>query len=110
MVGGSTFEKSLDALAPFGRLVHFGQASREPATPVYPGRLMVFNQCVIGFWLFALLDTPELLGGPLETLFRLVAAGELEAVVGRRYPLALARQAHEDIRARRTWGKVVLEP
>jgi NADPH2:quinone reductase len=109
MVGGRTFEKSLDALAPFGRLVHYGQAGRKPPPPVDPTRLMVFNQAVVGFWLFALLETPELIAGPLEELFRMVAAGELEVVVGRRYPLALARQAHEDMRTRKTWGKLVLD-
>jgi NADPH2:quinone reductase len=87
MVGGRTFEKSLDALSPIGRLVHFGQAGREPAPPVEPGRLMAFNEGLFGFWLFSLFETPELLAGPLEELFRLVIAGELEAVVGQRYPL-----------------------
>jgi NADPH2:quinone reductase len=33
MVGGRTFGQSLDALAPFGRLVHFGQAGREGHQP-----------------------------------------------------------------------------
>ena len=40
MVGGRTFEQSLRALAPFGRLVHFGQAAREGAPKVDPGQLM----------------------------------------------------------------------
>ncbi len=28
MIGGEVFTQSLKALAPFGRLVHFGQAAR----------------------------------------------------------------------------------
>ena len=37
MVGGETFEHSLRALAPFGRLVHFGQAGREARRRSTPG-------------------------------------------------------------------------
>jgi NADPH2:quinone reductase len=37
MVGGSTFDGSLAALAPFGRLVFFGMAGRERPSPVDPG-------------------------------------------------------------------------
>jgi NADPH:quinone reductase len=36
MVGGSTFDGSLAALAPFGRLVFFGMAGRERPLPVDP--------------------------------------------------------------------------
>ena len=32
MAGGRVFEASLDALAPFGRLITYGIASREPNT------------------------------------------------------------------------------
>ena len=38
MVGGGTFApERCEALAPFGRLVHFGQAAREGAPDVDPG-------------------------------------------------------------------------
>jgi NADPH:quinone reductase len=40
----------------------------------------------------------------------LVASGELRTIVGGTYPLADARRAHEDMRARRTAGKLVLDP
>jgi NADPH:quinone reductase-like Zn-dependent oxidoreductase len=39
MAGGETFEQSLAALAPFGRLVTYGIASRQPNT-VRSGALM----------------------------------------------------------------------
>jgi NADPH2:quinone reductase len=38
----------------------------------------------------------------------LVRSGRLEVKIGGRYPLAQARQAHEDLEARRTTGKVLL--
>jgi len=108
MVGGRTFEQSLSALAHFGRLVHFGQAGREGAPPVNPGKLMATSRGVIGLWLMHLLRSPERLGEALGELFDAVVAGELEVVVGDTYPLEEARRAHEDIRARGTIGKLVL--
>ena len=110
MVGGSTFAQSLDALAPFGRLVHFGQAAREGAPKVDPGMLMGTSRGVIGFWLVHCLREPRMMQEAMENLLGAVAAGELEPVVGGEYPLADARRAHEDMRARRTTGKLVLRP
>jgi NADPH:quinone reductase len=110
MVGGATFDASLAALAPFGRLVAYGQAGREQPTPVEPGALMARSRAVIGFWLVHCLSRPEMLRGAVSELLDLVAAGELRAIVGGTYPLSEARRAHEDIRARRTTGKLVLDP
>ena len=39
-----------------------------------------------------------------------VAAGELEVTVGDVYPLTEAARAHEDLIARRTSGKLLLDP
>ncbi|TMK72532.1 MAG: zinc-binding dehydrogenase [Actinobacteria bacterium] len=110
MVGGETFEQSLGALARFGRLVHFGQSARKGAPSVNPGKLMATSRGVIGFWLMHLLRYPGRLGEALEDMFGAIRAGELEVVVGETYPLAEAKRAHEDIRARRTTGKLVLVP
>jgi NADPH:quinone reductase len=65
---------------------------------------------VIGFWLMHLISEPERLGVALADMFEAIRAGELEVIVGDTYPLAEARRAHEDIRARRTTGKLVLTP
>jgi NADPH:quinone reductase len=111
MVGGRTFDQSLAALAPFGRLAVFGQASREPPTPVEPGALMARSRGVIGFWLVhCLLRPQEMLAEPVAELLDMVARGELRPIVGGTYPLEEARRAHEDMRARRTTGKLVLAP
>src|SRR3954464_11312870 len=50
MAGGSTFDRSLEALAPFGRMIPYGLASREPSE-IQNGRLMRKSWGVIGFWL-----------------------------------------------------------
>ena len=43
-------------------------------------------------------------------LFGWVASGQLRVHISNRYPLAEAAQAHEDLEARRTTGKVLLIP
>jgi NADPH2:quinone reductase len=110
MVGGRTFDDSLRALAPLGRLVTFGMAGRELPTPVAPGSLVQGSKAVVGFWAAHCFSRPGLFREPVQELMELVAAGELRAVVGGTYPLAQARQAHEDMLARRTVGKLVLDP
>jgi NADPH:quinone reductase len=110
MAGGRVFDASLDALAPFGRLVTYGIASREPNT-VSTGSLMRKSRAVIGFWLMHCLRRPaELVDAPLQELFERAAAGELRVVEGETYPLSEARRAPEDLQARRTSGKLMLDP
>ena len=111
MTGGPTTEACLATLAPFGRLVIYGMASREPTPPVDLGRLTVRSQGVIGFWLMhAMRDPARLLARPMAEMLDLVVRGELRAVVGDTYPLSEARRAHEDLRGRRTVGKLLLDP
>jgi NADPH2:quinone reductase len=111
MVGGATFDGSLAALAPFGRLVFFGMAGRERPTPVDPGSLLQKSRAVIGFWLMHCMSRPqEMLAEPVRELLEMVAAGELRPVVGGTYPLSEARRAHEDMRARKTTGKILIDP
>jgi len=110
MVGGPTFDESFDALARFGRLVTFGSASRERAKPVDPARLMKGSKTIAGFWLADCFKTPALLADPLKELFDLAVAGKLRPVVGGDYALSQIATAHEDMRARRTVGKLTLDP
>jgi NADPH2:quinone reductase len=110
MAGGHVFDESLKALAPFGRLVAYGIASGEPNSAT-TGALMARSQAVIGFWLVHCLRKPqEMIAAPLRDLFERTARGDLRVVEGPVYPLSEARRAHEDLRARRTMGKLVLDP
>lgn len=109
MSGGEAFEQSLRSLAPFGRLVTFGIASREE-NQVKTGHLMRNSRAVVGFWLVHLFTRPDLLRAGIEELLSAAAAGELRAVIGGVYPLSEARQAHEALAARRTSGKLLLDP
>jgi NADPH:quinone reductase len=109
MAGGPVFDACLRALDDMGRLVVYGISSREP-NQVRTGRLLKRSQSVVGFWLFHYLERPEHLAAPLAELFGLAARGEVRAVVGGTYALGEARRAQEDLAARRTTGKLVLDP
>jgi NADPH:quinone reductase len=104
------FDASLAALAPFGRLVVYGGASGEPNS-VATGALMRKSRGVIGFWLVHCLARPaEMVDAPLKELFDLALEGELRVIEGGTYGLSEVARAHEDIQARRTVGKCLLDP
>jgi NADPH2:quinone reductase len=109
MAGGRVFDESMKALAQFGRLVTYGIASREQ-NEVRSGTLMRRSQAVVGFWLMHCLGHPAMVADPLRELFELTAAGRLRVVEGEAYGLSEVRRAHEDLQARRTSGKLVLDP
>lgn len=110
MTGGTVTDQSVVALAPFGRLAFYGMANRTPPTPVSPASLLAHSTTVAGMWLSHAMTVPGLLGTALEDLFALVDAGRVRAVPGGDYALTDVRRAHEDLRSRRTTGKLTLDP
>ena len=109
MSGGRVFSACAEALAPFGRIVAYGIASREQNT-VETGRLMRKSRSVVGFWLMHCLGRREMVEEPLADLFERAARGELRPQIGETYALSDVRRAHEDLQGRRTSGKVLLDP
>jgi NADPH2:quinone reductase len=109
MSGGRVFEQSAEALAPFGRIVAYGIASREQNT-LETGRLMRKSRTVVGFWLMHCLGRRDMVEEPLADLFDRAARGELKPRLGATYPLSDVRRAHEDMQGRRTSGKLLLDP
>src|SRR5215210_4094530 len=109
MSGGRVFDQCAEALAPFGRIVAYGIASREQ-NALETGRLMRKSRSVVGFWLMHCLGRRDMMEEPLAHLFELAANGALVPQVGTTYPMSEVRQAHEDMQGRRTSGKVLLDP
>jgi NADPH:quinone reductase len=109
MSGGRVFSGCAEALAPFGRIVAYGIASREQNT-LETGRLMRKSRAVVGFWLMHCLGRREMVEEPLADLFERAARGELRPQIGETYALSDVRRAHEDLQGRRTSGKVLLDP
>jgi NADPH2:quinone reductase len=109
MSGGRVFTESAEALAPFGRIVAYGIASRDQNT-LETGRLMRKSRSVVGFWLMHCLGRREMIEEPLADLFDRTARGELKPRMGETYALSDVRRAHEDLQGRRTSGKLLLDP
>jgi len=109
MSGGAAFDAELGILAPLGRMVVFGIASREQRD-VSTAALLRGSKAVIGFWLVHLMARPDLAVPMIGELLGAVASGELEVTIGGVYPLSEAARAHEDLIARTTTGKLLLDP
>ena len=110
MVGGKTFDDSLEILAPFGRLIVYGMASRVAPSIIQPASLMGGSKTITGFWLQHCFGKKELMNDVIEQLFALVVAGKLKPVIGATYPLSQAVIAHNAMRSRETTGKITLDP
>jgi NADPH2:quinone reductase len=109
MSGGAVFDASLTALAPFGRVIAYGIATREQ-NQVRSGKLMKNSWSVIGFWFFHCFAKPEaMVAQPLRELYGLCADRRLRPMVGGTYPLSDAAQAQIDLAERRTTGKLLLD-
>ncbi len=116
MNGGAVFTQSLNCLAPFGRVVVYGMASREPLqfdrdtivkffySPALNQSLNVFN---LGLW-FGL--QPQKAVAALQELIGLVASGQVKVQIAQVLPLSKAAQAHRLIEERVTTGKLILKP
>ena len=109
-VGKTTFYEGLRALRPFGKMIIFGASSGQPdpldvMQLARAGSLYVQRPTLATYT-----RTPELLRDRAARVFELVQRGQLKIRIGARYKLAEARQAHVDLEARKTTGKIVLLP
>ncbi|WP_372663238.1 quinone oxidoreductase family protein [Amycolatopsis kentuckyensis] len=111
MVGGTTTDQSIAALAPFGRLAFYGMAGRENPKPVEMRNLLGHSTTISGMWLPHVFRLPgNVFGTALNELFDVVLQGKLKAIPGGEFPLSDARGAHEALRSRKTVGKLLLDP
>ena len=110
MVGGKTFDQSLEALTTFGKIITFGMASRTAPQPVHPGALMHGSKTISGFWLANCFGSKEMMNDVIAELFDLIASGKLKPVIGATYPLSQAADAHRAMLSRQTTGKIALDP
>jgi NADPH:quinone reductase len=109
-IGQATFDQSLDALRTRGTMVLFGAASG-PVPPFDPMRLehggsLFLTRPSLRHYTA---KREELLARAAE-IFTWVEDGSLEVRIGGRYPLEQAREAQDDLTARRTTGKLLLIP
>jgi NADPH2:quinone reductase len=105
-IGLPTQAASLAMLAPFGELVHFGDAGGFPA-PVDPGQLYARSLKVSAFGLDERHDE-TFSARTRRDLVAAAADGSLRFRIDRTLPLAQAAEAHRLIESRSTIGKLVL--
>jgi NADPH:quinone reductase-like Zn-dependent oxidoreductase len=122
-IGGRSFGESYRLLAPLGRLVIFGLSAAAPGerrnlwhafrtwmdTPRFnPMSLIHRNRGVFGLNLGHLWDERQQIAPLMDMLTSELAAGRLQPVVARTFPLDRAADAHRFIQSRLNIGKVVL--
>ncbi|MCX5332292.1 MULTISPECIES: zinc-binding dehydrogenase [unclassified Streptomyces] len=109
-VGGDTFRSSLAALAVYGRLVSFGNASGAAAWSVGQPELYPSGVSVGGFSILTLAQTaPDELRALTERAFAKVADGTVTLPVTAEFGLAGAAEAHRLMGTRSSTGKLLLK-
>jgi NADPH2:quinone reductase len=109
MSGGDAFDAELATLAPLGRMVVFGNASRENRE-ISTGALLQGSKAVIGFWLVHVLLRRDLAVPLIGELLGALATGALQVTIGGVYPLSEAARAHQALESRASSGKLLLDP
>lgn len=109
-VGQATFDDSLAAVRPRGYMVLYGAASG-PVPPFELQRLAAGGSLFITRpTLGSYIASREELLRRAGDLFSWIGQGQLEVRVGGTYALGEAARAHDDLRSRRTTGKLLLLP
>jgi NADPH2:quinone reductase len=109
-VGKTTFDKSLNCLAPRGMMVLFGQSSGavppvDAQVLAQKGSLFLTRPTLVNY-----IASREELQQRAGDLFNWIAAGKLRLRMEFEFPLADAAKAHEALQGRKTTGKVLLIP
>jgi NADPH:quinone reductase-like Zn-dependent oxidoreductase len=122
-IGGKSFSDSYRLLAPLGRLIVYGVSSLASGEqrnwlhalvtmlrmPKFgPLSLMNQNRGVFGLNLGHLWREHAQLADAMRAILREVAAGRLQPIVARTFPLEHAADAHRFMQSRSNIGKVVL--
>jgi NADPH:quinone reductase len=106
-VGRDTFDRSLAALRKRGMMALYGAASggvpSVELSKVAGKSLFLTRPTLVHYTL-----TRDELLWRANDLFGWIAEGKLDVRIGGRYPLEQARQAQEDLAARKTTGKLLL--
>jgi NADPH:quinone reductase len=109
-VGKTTFEKGLNVLRPRGMMVLFGGSSGavppfDPIVLSQKGSLYLTRPTLVMY-----VASREQLIAHANAVFEMLATGKLKLRIEHTYPLAEVQQAHRDLEARKTTGKILLIP
>jgi NADPH2:quinone reductase len=109
-VGKTTFDKDLNLLRPRGYLVLFGAASGAvpPFDPILLSQKgsIFLTRPTLGHYIASREDLEQ----RSRDVFQQIASGKLKLRIEHTYGLSEAGQAHRDLEARKTTGKLLLIP
>jgi len=107
---GENFPRNFEVLAAFGRLVSYGQAAGGPAS-ISTDQLHPLNRAVVGYSSGHFRSArPEALRPAANAVIDAIGSGHLKLIVGARYKLQKAAEAHLLIESRKSHGKILLVP
>ncbi|MBB6455321.1 NADPH2:quinone reductase [Salirhabdus euzebyi] len=108
-IAGEIAEKSLECLATYGRLVHFGNSGGAPGQFLTKD-LHASCRSVLGFSFGTTRKLrPHLLRPTAEKVLSFLASGQLKIQIGKVFSLDEAVKAHEWVESRKSTGKVLLK-
>jgi NADPH2:quinone reductase len=108
MLGGEHVGKSVRCLRDFGRVIVYGSATGQ--TPQLDTRLLYAKGASVhGLWLTYLSQNRTLMDSAWKQLSEWLAAGKLQPVIGKVFPLADARAAYTLMKEGKNYGKIILK-
>ena len=109
MVGGDVFQRAVEAMAPFGRMVCIGSTSGQVQQIPGVGELRMLGVGVLPFSMGAIrVRHPDVFAQTSAEGIEMIRSGALRPPIGRALPLADAAEAHRLLASRATMGKVLL--
>lgn len=107
-IGGRTIQTDLECLAPFGRLVLFGNLAAANDGPSISS-LFTLNQSILGFSFGHYRQyRPEDIQNIMDRVINLVATGKIEMQIAERIPLENVQHAHRVLENQEIIGKLIL--
>jgi NADPH2:quinone reductase len=108
-VAGKVTKQSLDCLAPYGRMINFGNSSGEPGT-FSTSDVHASCRSVLGFSLGTTRKKrPDLIGGIAKKVIPYLNEGKIQIKIGRQFSIEEAASAQQWIESRQSIGKVLLK-
>lgn len=107
-VAGSTTEKSLQCLAPWGRIVVYGMSGGKPGN-IPTNFLHVGNRSAIGYSTSGYrYNCPDVLRPSGEAVLELLKARKIRMIISAHYSLHEANEALDLVESRKSTGRVIL--
>lgn len=108
--GEPTRSQSLSLLAPFGRMVNFGNASGNPDLPIVPGTLLGGNKGILGYSFSALRqEDPGHLVATARKAIDFLVTDKIHLNIAETLPLEQAVRAHQLMESNASIGKLLLQ-